>query len=67
MAKTVTHDTRCYVWNKHCPCLSCKHDTKTGDPLTVTKCCDLVNHRGSCKDDSLCMDYEPIEEEDDAI
>ena len=54
------HDTECKRWsNGKCPCLTCKHDTRTGYPKILTKCCDLVCHRINCKDHSVCMDYEP--------
>ena len=44
-----------------CPCLTCIHDKRVGDPETDTMCCDLVEHRTGCRDLSPCPDYEPEE------
>lgn len=42
-----------------CPCMSCRHDKAVEDPESDTKCCDLINHRESCRDGTPCPDYEP--------
>lgn len=51
----------CRRRNETCQCLTCKHDRRVEDPTTDTKCCDLINHRGSCQDEEPCRDYEPEE------
>lgn len=56
----------CRRRNKRCQCLTCVHDKKVPEPENDTKCCDLINHRGSCRDEEPCKDYEP-EDEDERI
>ena len=57
------HDSACYEWNENCPCLTCSHDSQTGNPNSATKCCDLCGHSRDCEDAIRCPDYE---EETDA-
>lgn len=57
-----THDNYCHTLNTNCPCLSCKNDFCTGDPLIETKCCDYICHKLKCSDTSPCPDYELQEE-----
>ena len=62
------HDGICNKWSEgKCPCLTCKLDWHTGAPATATKCCDLVNHRSACKDETPCLDYEPEKRKRNAI
>lgn len=66
LKKLGTHNkTFCGDKNKDCPCLTCKNDYRTADPVIDTKCCNLVNHRLRCSDCSPCVDY--IAEDEDEI